>query len=359
MDRTSQQIRFCTTSDGVRIAYAAGGKGPPVVRVAHWLTHIEFDSTSPVWRHILAELARRRTLVRYDSRGCGLSDWDAADLSFAGWVRDLEAVVDAAQLERFALVGISRGGAVAAAYAAKHPKRVTHMLCYGAFAQGPLYYARAAAEREEWESAIRLLELGWDRDNPATRQMFATLMQPDGTPEQHRSFTEMMQVATSAGNAGRLLREIGRVDVRALAPKVACPTLVLHARGDARVPMEQGRLLASLIPRARFVPLESRSHILLESEPAWAEFTGQLRAFLPDAAGWTDAAAYGQLSAREKEILELIAQGLANRDIGLRLGVTDKTVRNHINSIFSKLEVRTRAQAIVLAREAGFGRAAP
>jgi len=353
MDPARQQIRFCTTSDGVRIAWAAAGKGPPVVRVSHWLTHIEFDWTSPVWRHFLAELARGRSLVRYDSRGCGLSDWDAADLSFDGWVRDLEAVVDAAGLERFALFGVSRGGAIAAAYAAKHPQRVTHLLCYGAFAQGAFLCARSQAQRDEHESAIRLLELGWERENPATRQMFATLMQPDGTPVQHRSFIEMMRLATSAKNAGRLLRETAALDARSFAPKVTCPTLVLHARADARVPLEQARLLASLIPGARFVPLDSASHILLESEPAWAEFTAQLRNFLPH----LENATYGELSARETEILELIAQGLANRDIAARLGVTEKTVRNHINSIFAKLQVRTRAQAIVRAREAGFGSA--
>ena len=353
MDRVAQQIRFCTASDGVRIAYAASGKGPPVVRVAHWLTHIEFEWGSPVWSHFLAELGRGRMLVRYDSRGCGLSDWEAPDLSFDGWVRDLEAVVDAAGLERFALFGISRGGAISTAYAARHPERVTHLLCYGAYAQGPFRFARSEAEREEHEAAIRLLELGWERDNPATRQMFATLMQPDGTPEQHRSFTEMMRLATSAQNAGRLLRETARIDVRSLAPKVACPALILHARDDARIPMEQGRLLASLIPGARFAPLAGRSHVLLESEPAWKEFGAQLRGFLPHA----EAVTYGELSTRESEILELIAQGLANRDIAARLGLSEKTVRNHINSIFGKLEVRTRAQAIVRAREAGFGSA--
>jgi pimeloyl-ACP methyl ester carboxylesterase/DNA-binding CsgD family transcriptional regulator len=354
MTKATQQIRFCTTSDGVRIAYAVTGNGPPVIRVAHWLTHIEFDWSSPVWRHLLTELARGRTLVRYDGRGCGLSDWDATDVSFEGWVRDLEAVADAVGLKRFALVGLSRGGAIATAYAVRHPERVTHLLYYGAYAQGPFLYAASPKEREEHESAIRVLELGWERENPAARQMYATLMQPEARPEQHRSFIEMMQLATSAKNAGRLLREIASLDVRRLAPKVSCPTLVLHARGDARIPMEQGRLLASLIPGARFVPLAGRSHILLETEPAWADFTAQLRAFLPSAAGGPETQ-YGELSKREGEILELIAEGFANREIAGRLALSEKTIRNHINTIFSKLGVKTRAQAIVRAREAGFG----
>jgi pimeloyl-ACP methyl ester carboxylesterase len=279
MTKASQQIRFCTASDGVRIAYATTGKGPSIVRAAHWLTHIEFDWSSPVWQHWLAELSLDRTLVRYDGRGCGLSDWDAADLSFEAWVGDLEAVADAARLTRFALLGISRGGAIAIAYAARHPERASHLVLYGAFARG-----KSQVDIDEHEMAIRLAEMGWDRENPAVRQMFATLLQPDGTPEQHRSFTDMMRLATSARNAGRLLRESAALDVSSLAPKVACPTLVLHARNDARVPFEEGRLTASLIPGAQFVPLEGRNHILVESEPAWEQLVAELRAFLPAAA---------------------------------------------------------------------------
>jgi pimeloyl-ACP methyl ester carboxylesterase/DNA-binding CsgD family transcriptional regulator len=357
MDRANQQIYFCTASDGVRIAYATTGKGAPIVRAAHWLTHIEFDWSSPVWRHILAEFSRDRLLLRYDGRGCGLSDWDARDLSFEGWIRDLEAVVDAAGLKRFALLGISRGGAIAIAYAARHPERVSHLLLYGAFAQGVSLRSQTPAELEENEMRIRLAEMGWDRDNASARQMFATLLQPDGTPEQHSSFTEMMRLATSAQNAGRLLREAAVIDVRSLAPMVKCPALVLHARGDARVPIEKGRELAALIPGARFVPLEGRNHIPLENEPAWRQIVAQYRAFLADTEGGEPRAdSFRELSAREREVLGLIAEGLANRDIAERLSLSEKTVRNHINSIFAKLDVKTRAQAIVLARDAGFGR---
>ena len=357
MTTENQQIRFCTASDGVRIAYAVSGKGPPLVKVAQWLTHIEFDWTSPVWRHWLTELSRNRMLVRYDGRGCGLSDRDAADLSFDGWVRDLEAVVDAARLPRFALLGISRGGAIAIAYATRHPERVSRLLLYGAPARGRNLWATSQAELDEHEMAIRILEMGWDRENPAARQMFATMLQPDGTPEQHRSFTEMMRLTTSARNAGALLREAANMDVRPLAPKISCPTLVLHTRNDARVPFEEGRLVASLIPGARFVPLEGRNHILLESEPGWKQLVTELGAFL---SGETELAApsapFADLSTREAQILDLIAAGLGNSEIAERLFVSEKTVRNHINSIFSKLGVQTRAQAIVRARDAGFGR---
>lgn len=348
-------IRFCTTNDGVRIAYTVTGKGPAIIRAPHWLTHIEFDWTSPVWRHWLAELSRGHTLVRYDGRGCGLSDWEAADLSFEAWLRDLEAVVDAVGLSRFALVGISRGGPISIAYAARHPERVSHLVMYGALARGRNLYARSQQEIDENEMQIRLAEMGWDRENPASRQLFATLLQPDGTPEQHRSFAEMMRLATSAKNAGWLLREAARLDVRSLAPKVSCPTLVLHARGDARIPFEEGRLLASLIPGARFVPLPGRNHIILENEPAWHQLVAELRAFLPAAAdSGALPKAFSDLSAREAEILELIAAGLGNRQIAEHLFLSEKTVRNHITSIFSKLDVQTRAQAIVRARDAGF-----
>jgi pimeloyl-ACP methyl ester carboxylesterase/DNA-binding CsgD family transcriptional regulator len=351
-----RQIRFCTSSDGVRLAYAVTGKGPPVVRAAHWLTHIEFDWTSPVWRHLLAELARSRTLVRYDERGCGLSDWDAADLSFESWVRDLEAVVDAAGLARFALYGMSQGGAVAIEYAARHPERVSHLVLCGAYARGRYSWAKSQAEIDENEMAIRLAELGWDRDNPAFRETFATLILPDGSLEQHRSFTELMRLSTSAATAGRMLREFATLDVRPAAPRIACPTLVLHARNDERIPFDEGRLIAGLIPGARLVPLEGRNHILLENDPGWPAFVRELRAFLPGAEDGALPGLFAQLSARERELLELIAQGLDNRRIAERLFLSEKTVRNHITNIFGKLEVPSRAQAIVRAREAGFGR---
>jgi pimeloyl-ACP methyl ester carboxylesterase/DNA-binding CsgD family transcriptional regulator len=339
------------------------GKGPPLVKAANWLTHIEFDAKSPVWRHWIGELSRNRTLVRYDERGCGLSDWDVADLSFESWVYDLEAVVDAAGLDRFALLGISQGGAVAVAYAVRHPERVTHLVLYGAFARGIAVRAKSQADVEENEMAIKLAERGWERDNPAFRQTFATLIVPEGSPEQHHSFTDMMRLSTSAANAGRLLREFAGIDIRAFAHRVSCPTLVLHARSDGRVPFDEGLLFASLIPGARFVPLESRNHILLENEPAWAEFVVELRGFLPEAPPTIDAGAtqgaFAELSARERQILELISQGLDNRQIAERLFLSEKTVRNHITSIFGKLDVQSRAQAIVRARDAGLGSPPP
>lgn len=359
MLQATEQIRFCTSSDSVRIAFATTGDGPPLVKAATWLTHIEFDWMSPVWRHWVAELSRNRKLIRYDKRGCGLSDWEVKDLSFEAWIRDLEAVVDAAGLERFALFGMSQGGAVCVAYAARHPERVSHLVLCGAFARGRLLWAKSQAETDEYQMAIRLAELGWERDNPAFRQTFATQILPEGTAEQHRSFTEMMRLSTSAQTAGRILNEVAKLDARSLAPRVRCPTLVFHAHGDSRVPFDEGRLLASLIPGARFVPLEGQNHILLEDEPAWNAFLTELNAFLTGSAK-TDkpTTLFGTLSQRECQLLELIADGLDNRQIAARLFLSEKTVRNHITSIFSKLDVPNRAQAIVRARNAGFGQGA-
>jgi DNA-binding CsgD family transcriptional regulator len=239
---------------------------------------------------------------------------------------------------------------------------VTHLVLYGAYARGIAVRAKSPAEIEENEMAIKLAERGWDRDNPAFRQTFATLIQPEGSPEQHRSITDMMRLSTSAQNAGRLLREFAGIDVRALAPRITCPTLVLHARNDGRVQFEEGLFFASLIPGARFVALDSRNHILLEDEPAWQQFVNETRDFLPGKVPTETGAcggAFAALSAREREVLGLVAQGLDNHQIAGRLFLAEKTVRNHITSIFGKLEVQSRAQAIVRARDAGLGLSAP
>jgi len=359
MRRATQQIRFCTSPDGVRIAYAVTGNGPPLVKVANWLSHLEFDWDSPVWRHWLAALSQHHTFVRYDQRGCGLSDWNAADLSFEACVRDLETVADAAGPRRFSLLGVSQGGAIAIAYAVRHPERVSHLVIYGAAARGRRARAASQAQRDEAEVMIKLAGLGWGREDHSFRQVFTTQFLPEGTPEQHRSFNEIQRLTTTPENAARMMSEYADVDIRPLAPRVSCPTLVLHARHDLRVSYEEGRQLAALIPGARFVLLESRNHILMEGEPAWGKFVAELRAFLPGpesaAAAGSPPGAFTRLSARELEVLDLIAQGLDNAQIAARLALSEKTVRNHITSIFAKLEVENRAQAIVLAREAGFG----
>ncbi len=275
-----QQIRVCTSSDGVGIAYATTGSGPPLVKAANWLSHLEVDGKSPVWRHWIRELSRHHTLVRYDERGCGLSDWSVDEFSLEAWVRDLEAVVDALELERFPLLGISQGGPIAIAYATRHPERVSHLILHGSYARGASHRGLSEEEREERELLLRLIRVGWGKDHPAFRQVFTSLFIPDGTTEQIQWFNELQRVSAKPENAARMCAAFYALDVRALAPQVRAPTLVLHGIGDMRVPFAEGRLLAKLIPGARFVPIESRNHLILESESGWPRFLQEVRSFL-------------------------------------------------------------------------------
>jgi pimeloyl-ACP methyl ester carboxylesterase/DNA-binding CsgD family transcriptional regulator len=349
-----QHVRFCTSSDGVRLAYAALGHGPPLVKAPNWLTHIEYDWRSPIWRHWLEGLSRHHTFIRYDARGCGLSDRDPPELSFESWVRDLEAVVDAMKLERFPLLGISGGGAIAIAYAARHPQRVSHVVLYGAFARGRLKRGEDPEAIDEAMLMCKLIELGWGKRNPAFRQVFATQFLPGAPTELIEAFDALQRESSSAGDALRMMQVSMQIDVTEQARALSCPVLIMHATDDGRVPFEEGRVLASLIPGARFVPLESRNHILLEAEPAWARFLEEVDTFLAPSGG----DAFAGLTARERELLEFLARGLDNHQIGAHLGVSEKTVRNHVSAIFAKLGVESRGQAIVRAREAGFGAAA-
>jgi pimeloyl-ACP methyl ester carboxylesterase len=258
-----------------------GRQRPAAGAGAHWLGHLEFERHSPVWRHWTAEFSREHTFIRYDERGNGLSDWDVADLSFEGFVRDLEAVADALGLERFPLIGSSKGGPIAIAYAARHPERVSHLILLGTFAQG--WRARGdPAQIARREAEIILIRDGWMQDNPAYRRMFATRFMPDAGPEQFAWFEELQRVTCSADNAVRLQRAIGDTDIVAVLPLVRVPTLVMHLRNDSSVPFDQGRLIASRIPGARLVALEGRNHIILPREPAWQQFVAELRTFLAD-----------------------------------------------------------------------------
>jgi pimeloyl-ACP methyl ester carboxylesterase/DNA-binding CsgD family transcriptional regulator len=360
MTRTAQNIRFCTSRDGVRIAYATCGEGPPLVRAGQWITHLEADWDNLVWRPWLEELSRRHALIRYDMRGCGLSDREGVEFSLERYAEDFEAVIEAVGVQRFALLGMSGGGAIAVAYAAAHADRVSHLVLYGAYTRGRIARSTTAEEHEENETLLRLIELGWGKEDPTFRQLFASQYLTDGTAEQLRSFNELMRLSASPANAVKLMRAWYTADVRALAPQIRCPTLVLHPREDLRVPFEEGRSLARLIPGARFVPLDSRNHILLEQDGAWKQLVAELEAFLPTGAKDTPPlpkTSLEGLTPREHDVLDLVARGLSNDVIGGRLGMSEKTVRNHVSAIFSKLGVNTRSEAIVNAREKGFGRA--
>jgi len=351
-----QQIRFCKSQDSLRIAYATMGRGPALVRAAHFLTHLEFDLDSPVWNPWLVELSRQRTLVRYDGRGCGLSDLDSAPQELDAWVADLEAVVDAAGLKRFALFGCSQGCAISIAYAVRHPERVSCLVVLGGYLRGPMRRDPTPVKIKEARLLLDLIEIGWGRDNPAFRQVYTSQFIPDGTPEQVNWFNELERLSTAPEHAARVVAAFGQIDVTELAARITCPTLVLHARGDARVPFEEGRRTAGLIPGARFVPLDSRNHAVLASEPAFAQCFGEIQAFLDEhQAAPRHALAFPDLSPGERALLELLAHGLDNLQIAAHLGLAEKTVRNKVSAIFTKLEVSTRAKAIVIAREAGFG----
>jgi pimeloyl-ACP methyl ester carboxylesterase/DNA-binding winged helix-turn-helix (wHTH) protein len=272
-----QEIRFCTASDGVRIAYAVAGTGPPLVKAANWLNHLEYDWQSPIWSHLLHALATEHRLVRYDERGNGLSDWDVDDISFKAFVHDLESVIEASGLQRFALLGISQGCAVSIAYAVRYPERVSRLILYGGFVRG-----RNRRDREEAATLLALIRQGWGRENPAFRQFFASLFLPEGTPEQMQWFNDLQRITTSPENAARILSATGDVDISDLLPRVNVPTLVLHSRSDAAQPFDEGRRMAAGIPGARFVALESRNHLVLESEPAWARLLSEIKAFLAE-----------------------------------------------------------------------------
>jgi class 3 adenylate cyclase/pimeloyl-ACP methyl ester carboxylesterase len=276
----TQEIRFCTAPDGVQLAYSMVGQGPPLVKTGNWMTHLEYDLASPIWRHLYRELARVRTLVRYDTRGNGLSDRAVEDVSFEAFVQDLETVIEAVNLPRFALFGISQGCALAIVYAVRHPERVSHLILYGGYALGRGRRARTAAEREENAAMLTLLRLGWGKENPAFRQLFTSQFMPGATKEQADWFNELQRITVAPETAARIIESTDELDVTALLPHVTVPTLVMHARDDARVPFEAGRRMAAGIPGARFVTLQGRNHLFLETEPAFAQFLEQTRAFL-------------------------------------------------------------------------------
>ena len=275
-----QRVSFTTSFDGTRIAYAVAGEGPPFVKTASYMGHLEYDWENPVFRHWLEAFTRDHTLIRYDERGTGLSDWDVEDLSFEAWVRDLETVVETTGIERFPLFAQSQGGTVAIAYAARHPEKVSHLILFGAYARGWLQRDLTPEEREEERTLISLMKVGWGRDNPAFRQFFATSLMPDSQPEMISELEQVMRISTTAENAVRLEKTMHNTNVEDLAKQVQVPTLVIHPREDRCVPFEEGRRLASLIPDAEFLALDSQNHLLRADEPAWPKFVEAIYRFI-------------------------------------------------------------------------------
>ncbi len=274
-----QKVAFCTAADGVRIAYASVGKGTPIIKAANWLSHLEYDWDAPIWSPLFRELAMKHRFIRYDERGNGLSDWEVANLSFEAFVTDLESVVDASKVDKFALLGISQGAAVSIDYAVRHPERVTHLILFGGYPAGWRINA-SDSEIQEREAVMTLTKTGWGRDNPAYRQIFTSTFMPSARPEELTWFNEFQRLTTSPENAVRFLSVFGDIDVRDQLAKVTVPTLVIHSLGDRRIPISIGRDIAAAIPNAEFVGLESDGHLLLGREPASKVFVNAVSEFI-------------------------------------------------------------------------------
>jgi pimeloyl-ACP methyl ester carboxylesterase/DNA-binding CsgD family transcriptional regulator len=348
-----QQIRYAKATDGTQLAWAQSGQGPTLVKAANWLTHLEYELRSPVWKHWLEFFSGHFRFVRYDERGCGMSSWTPKSLTLDQWAADLGSVIDAAQPEgQVILLGISQGAAACVHYALQHPDRVAGLILYGGYARGANKRNTGMAV-DAYRAMIDLARVGWESDNPTFRQIFTSRFIPGGTPEQLQWFTDLCHKTTTGEIFASLYSARGAVDIEEALAAVRTRTLVLHSRDDEVIPVREGRLLAAGIPGAQFVELDSRNHILLENQPAWQRFKEVVLEFArPDhAAG---ASVFAGLSEREREVLALITDGLSNTDIAARLKISEKTVRNHTSNLFDKLGVWSRAQAIVFARDHGF-----
>jgi pimeloyl-ACP methyl ester carboxylesterase/DNA-binding CsgD family transcriptional regulator len=340
-------IRFCTTADDVKIALGIYGRGPPLVRAGTWLTHVEYDATSPLSSHWCEELSKRHRYVTYDSRGCGLSDRQGHDLSLDLFVADLEAVVDGLGLERFSLVGMSMGAPVAVAYAARHPERVSRLVLHGGFQRSYLSSrSRDPRVLEEADVLLKSARHGWGTGSPALRQVFVAKFMGESTEAQRQAFEERQRVTSTAEVAEEYLRAMFALDVTDLAPLVSCPTIAFHSRGDQLIFFEQGRKLAALIPEARFVPLESKNHMPFREEPAWQVLVAALRPFLDEDAGTSSPSPAKELTPRQREVLRAVARGLTDKEIAVELSLSPRTVEMHVARALAALACANRAEAV-------------
>lgn len=341
-------IRFSKSFDGVQIASTECGSGPPLIKAATWLTHVGQRPVSTIHAALVEEFSRAGRYVEYDTRGCGLSQRRVDDISFEAWVRDLETVADAHGHERFALLGFTCAAGVAVEYAARHPERVSHLILFGGFATS--YYSTSnpdPAIRREGDLMVELAEVGWGSSSPSFRQVFVSRFLPDASAQQWSAFDQLQRETASADVAARYLRAMYALNVKSSATKVQCPTLVMHPQDDQLVGFEQGRRLASLIPGARFVPLEGRNHIPFPDEPAWAGFVRETRSFLGrEPTGPLPAPGPAvRLTPRQAEVLRLVARGHSDKEVAQALKLSPRTVEMHMNGALKALGCRTRAEA--------------
>jgi pimeloyl-ACP methyl ester carboxylesterase/DNA-binding CsgD family transcriptional regulator len=348
-----QEVRFCRAPDGARIAYARHGSGPPLVIATCWLSHLQYDWQSPVWRHFLADLGKIATVVRYDERGYGLSDWDVDDFGLEARVADLEAVVDHAGLDRFALMAMSQGGPPSIAYAVRHPERISRLMLYGSYAAA---FRDPTPEDLELDAALeQMIKVGWARPDSAFRRVFTSMMIPGATEEQMCWLDELQRMSVSAKNALAARRQRKQANVVDLLPQLDTPTLVLHSRHDRMNSFEDSRFLASMIAGARLVVLESSNHIVLGDEPAWPVFVDEVASFLePDRQPATRAVGVdvaSVLSPRELDVLRLAAEGRDNESIARALTLSVRTVERHLHNTYTKLGIQGKsARAAAVAR---------
>lgn len=343
---SDQPIRFCNAPDGVRLAMAIGGQGPTIVKAANWLSHLQEETRLFASRHWIAELSRRNRLVRYDSRGCGLSERKVDRISLDAWVDDLEAVVDAADADRFVLFGISQGAAVAISYAVRHPERVKGLILCGAFARGLLRQGCSPRVEAAAEELIRLAELGWGRDTASFRQVFTSQIFDTATAEEMRAFDDCHRDTVSGEVAARYMRVFYEIDICDIAARVACPTLVLHCRDDRLVLPREGRLIASLIPGARFVEAPGGNHVALATDTAWPVIRDEMRTFLDTLEAFQPGDAPRSLTERQRQVLKLIAQGSTDKAVARELGLSPRTVEMHVGRILESLGARNRSDAV-------------
>ncbi len=353
MNKISQRIRYVHTADNINLAWAEVGSGIPLVKAANWMTHLEYELTSPVWSHWIDLFCNNFRYIRFDERGCGMTDWNVGDISFDRWIEDLETVITAASIDEPAvLLGISQGAATCIAYSIRHPEKVSKMILYGGYACG-ISHSPDCERKQLYQAMTDLVRLKWGDDNPTFRQVFTSRFIPDGTDEQIGWFNDLCKKTTNAANAAKLLEARAEVDVRDLLGRVTVPTLVLHSREDEVIPLSVGHELAAGIPGAEFVELDSKNHVLLEHEPAWNRFRTEILRFMEISAERPNDT-FSELTNRETEVLALLTEGLSNADIAERLAINEKTVRNHISNLFDKLGVWSRSQAIIFAHDHNF-----
>lgn len=345
-DTPPEGLRYCTTSDGVRIAMRSVGQGPLVIKAANWLGNLQADAQLRSSRHWVEQMSGDHTLLWYDSRGCGLSDREADDISLGAWVRDLEAVADASGQERFVLLGISQGAAIAVRYAVRHPERVQALVLYASFVRGVYHQGVSAKTQAIFTELIRIAELGWGHDAANFRRLFSAHLLPAAPADVLDDYDRMTRTSVSGPMAARFMRAFFEVDARVDAPQVSCPTLVMHATGDTLILAREGELVASLIPGARWLPVPGRNHLPLATDPGWPTMVREMMAFLATVHAGEAGEARPSLTARQLDVLQHVARGLADKEIARVLGLSPRTVEMHVARALEALGARNRSEAV-------------